>query len=103
MKPQKDTAMIINEDQFVVKAGERVLAAGTFRLDPSKSPKVSEMTYTEGLAAEKGKTFKGIYRLDGNRWTFCRRRSPDQEPPTEFKTTPDSGGFLVVYEKRAKP
>jgi uncharacterized protein (TIGR03067 family) len=102
VKPQKGTAMVVTGDKFVIRAGERVLAAGTFKLDTSKSPKVSEMTYTEGLATEKGKTFKGIYRLEKDRWTFCRGRSPDQGPPAEFKTTPDSGGFLVVYEKRAE-
>jgi uncharacterized protein (TIGR03067 family) len=102
VKPQKDTTMTVTGDKFVIKVGERVIAAGTLKLDPDKSPKVAELSYTEGLATEKGKTFKGIYRLEGDRWTFCRGRSPDQGPPAEFKTKPDRGGFLAVYQKRAK-
>jgi uncharacterized protein (TIGR03067 family) len=102
VKPQKNTTMTFSDDTFVVKIGDRVIAAGTFKLETGKSPKLAELSYTEGLDSEKGKTFKGIYKLEGNRWTFCRGRSPDQGPPAEFKTKADTGGFLAVYEKRAK-
>jgi hypothetical protein len=49
----------------------------------------------------KGKSFKSIYQLDGDILKFCRAGSPDQERPTEFKTTAEKGGFVSVF-KRAK-
>src|SRR5262245_32645451 len=99
VKLQKDTKAINTGDKFVVKRGDEVIAAGTMKLDPSKKPKASETTYTEG--PDKGKTFKGIYQIDGDTVKFCRAGSPDAERPTEFKTKPDSGQFVAVY-KRAK-
>ena len=71
----------------------------TVKLDPTKKPKASETTYTEG--PDKGKTFKGIYEIDGNTVKFSRAGAPDDERPTEFKTKPGSVQFVSVY-KRAK-
>jgi uncharacterized protein (TIGR03067 family) len=99
VKLQNDTKAINTGDWFVVKRGDQVIAAGTMKVDPSKKPKASEATYTEG--PDKGKTFKGIYQFDGDTVKFCRAGSPNDERPTEFKTKPDSGQFVAVY-KRAK-
>ena len=98
-KLQNDTKAINTGDKFVVKRGDEVIAAGTMKVDPSKKPKASETTYTEG--PDKGKTFKGIYQIEGDSVKFCRAGSPDDDRPTEFKTKPDSGQFVAVY-KRAK-
>ena len=99
VKLQKDTRAINTGAKFVVKRGDEVIAAGTMKVDPSKKPKASETTYTEG--PDKGKTFKGIYQIDGDTVKFCRAGSPDDDWPTEFKTKPGSGQFVAVY-KRAK-
>jgi uncharacterized protein (TIGR03067 family) len=97
VKPQKDTKAIITGDKFIIKVGDKVIAGGTSKLDPSKTPKAVDTTYTEG--PDKGKTFKGIYQLDGDMVKFCRAGSPEQERPTEFKTTADRGGLLSVYKR----
>jgi uncharacterized protein (TIGR03067 family) len=99
VKLQDDTKAINTGDKFVIKRGDQVIAAGTMKLDPSKKPKASETTYTEG--PDKGKTYKGIYQIDGDTVKFCRAGSPDDDWPTEFKTKPGSGQFVAVY-KRAK-
>jgi len=96
---QDETRAIYTGDKFVVKRGDQVISAGTMKLDPSKKPKASETTYTEG--PDIGKTFKGIYQIDGETVKFCRADSPGDERPTEFKTKPGSGQFVAVY-KRAK-
>lgn len=96
---REETKAINIGDKFVVKVGDKIIAAGNFKLDPSKNPKTVDSTYTEG--PDKGKTFKSIYQLDGDMLKFCRAGSPDSERPTEFKTKPGSGGFVSVY-KRAK-
>ena len=97
VKLQNHTQAIIAGDKFVVKRGEEVIAAGTSKLDPSKKPKTTVITYTE--RRDKGKTFKGIYQLDGDKVKFCRPGSPDDDFPTEFKTTPGSGAFISIYTR----
>jgi uncharacterized protein (TIGR03067 family) len=99
VKPKGEKA-IMTGDKGVVKVGDKVIVAATYKLDPSKKPKAVDITYTEG--DNKGKTFKGIYQLDGDMLKICRGGSPDDERPTEFKSKPDSGGVLAVYT-RAKP
>ena len=94
------TITVLKGDTFVVKRGDKVIAAGRSKVDRGKNPMALESTYTEG--ADKGKTFKGISRLEGDTLRFCRAGSPDDPTPTEFKTTPGSGAFVSVY-KRAKP
>ena len=97
IKPQKDTKLVITGAMFVVKVGDKVIAGGTIKLDPTKKPKAIDSAYTEGPA--KDKSFKGIYHLDGDILSFCRPGSPDQERPTEFKTTPEKRGFVSVYKR----
>jgi uncharacterized protein (TIGR03067 family) len=97
VKLQKDTKAINTGDKFIVKRGDEVIAAGTMKVDPSKKPKASETTYTEG--PDKGKTFKGIYEIDGDTAKFCRAGSPDDGRPTEFKTKAGSGQFMAVYRR----
>ncbi|MBA3727356.1 MAG: TIGR03067 domain-containing protein, partial [Armatimonadetes bacterium] len=92
-KLQPGTKAINTGDKFVVKRGDEVIAAGTFKFDPSKKPNASETTYTEG--PNKGKTFKGIYQIDGDTMKFCRAGSTDDERPTEFKTKAASGQFVA--------
>jgi len=97
---EKGTQMVTTGNKFVVKAGDKVIAAGTFKLDANKKPKWSDVTYTEG--PDKGKTIKGIYEVEGDTSRFCRAGTPEQERPTEFKTKAGTGGLASVY-KRAKP
>jgi uncharacterized protein (TIGR03067 family) len=100
MKVHKDTKLIVEGDKFVIMVGDKTVAGGTSKFDPSKKPNAVDSTYTEG--PDKGKSFKGIYQLDGDMVKFCRASGPDKERPTEFKTTQEGGGFLAVY-KRVKP
>ena len=100
MKLPAVTKCINTGDKFMLKRGDEVVAAGTMKLDASKKPKTSETTYTEG--ADKGRTFKGIYQIDGDTVKFCRAGSPNDERPSEFKSKPGSNQFVAKY-KRAKP
>jgi uncharacterized protein (TIGR03067 family) len=73
---------------------------GTFRLDPTKSPKAIDFMPTEGLF--RGKTLRGIYSLDGDVLRICESTPSKGERPTEFKTAPGSGTVLFTY-KRERP
>jgi len=71
---------------------------GTFKMDPSKKPKATEVTVTEG--PDKGKTFLGIYELGGDDYKVCFA-APGKERPKEFESPAGSGQLLQVW-KRAK-
>ena len=74
----------------------------TYSLDASKSPRTVDLTVVEG--SDKGKTYRGIYTLEEDRYKICRTTLPDKDRPTEFGTGPKSGLMMVVWkrEKSAK-
>jgi uncharacterized protein (TIGR03067 family) len=100
VKLQSSTRWINGKGKFIVQRGDEVIAAGTSKLDPTQKPKALDITYTDG--PDKGKTFKGIYEVDGDTVKFCRAGSSDDPRPSEFKTKAGSRDFVSVY-KRVKP
>jgi uncharacterized protein (TIGR03067 family) len=84
---------------YTFRLGEARLAL-TFAMDPARSPKAIDLTVAEG--PEKGQTYHGIYKLEGDTYTVCRNVEPGKDRPTEFAAPPDSGLMLVVW-KRAQP
>ena len=77
------------------------LYAGTARLDPSTKPAAIDFDHTEG--ALKGKSWRGIYALDGDTLTTCDN-APDLDKgrPAAFEAKTGSGHVLITF-KRAKP
>src|SRR5262245_44466696 len=60
----KEFSMTFEKDTFTVKRGDELVVKGTFKLDPSKSPKVIDMKIVEGRnEQENGKDVRGIYEL----------------------------------------
>jgi uncharacterized protein (TIGR03067 family) len=99
LKVQKGVQSTYAGGKFVVKNGDKIIVAGSVKLDPAKKPKALDVTYTEG--PDKGKSFKAIYERDGDTMKFCRPASPDQDRPTVFKMSPEKPGLMTIY-KRAK-
>ena len=97
-KQAKRGELVVEDDVYRSKLGATV-ETSTFKIDPAKSPKAIDFTYTTGFL--KGKTFKGIYKIEGDDLTICRGLSPDTERPDEFAAPVDSGLVLVVW-KRSK-
>lgn len=97
IKPQKDTKALFTGDKFMIQVADKVIAGGTFRIDATQKPKATDATYTEG--PDMGKSFKGIYQIDGDTLKFCRAGSPDQKRPTEFKTKAGTDGVASVYKR----
>jgi uncharacterized protein (TIGR03067 family) len=77
-----------------------VSSTSTFRLDPTKSPKQVDFTFTDG--PQQGQTLRGIYEIDSATYRLCRALRPDVERPGQFASPPDSGLMLVVW-KRSQP
>src|SRR6266542_3394396 len=67
---------------------------GTYRLDPTKSPKTVD--WLDSVGEDAGKTIPAIYSLNGDRFTFCAAYT-GQERPTQFRTK--LGGVLRVSQR----
>jgi uncharacterized protein (TIGR03067 family) len=92
----------ITGNRFQIRSRDGdLLYEGTFQVDPSTKPATFDFDHTGG--ALKGKTWKGIYALDGDLLTTCDNGpNPDKGRPTAFEAKAGSGHILITF-KRAKP
>jgi uncharacterized protein (TIGR03067 family) len=90
--------LVVEDDVYRSKLGATA-ESSTIKIDATKRPKTIDFTYTSGFL--KGKTIKGIYKMDGDDLTVCRGLNPETERPAEFAAPTDSGLLLVVW-KRSK-
>ena len=94
----KDARLVLRGDQFTL-TNPMGTNRGTYRLDPTQTPKLIDVEFTEG--PEKGKTVLGIYELEGDTCRVCRGQA-GKPRPTEFVSKAGSGYLLEVL-KRQKP
>ncbi len=73
------------------KDGKADMAA-RYELDTSATPWRIELNCTEG--EHKGKTVKGIVKLDGDTLRICHAK-PDDSAPTEFTTKANQCSFTL--------
>ncbi|MBY0522724.1 MAG: TIGR03067 domain-containing protein [Gemmataceae bacterium] len=73
-------------------------AGGTFEINPKASPKTIDMTPADG--PYKGKTFQGIYQLEGDELKACFA-FPGKDRPKTYLTQPESG-LVLEFWRRAK-
>jgi uncharacterized protein (TIGR03067 family) len=101
----KTGRFVVESDQYKLTLGvEGISADFTYVLDPTSTPRSIDLTYASG--PRKGATVKGIYRLQGDSYTLCRRENKGQARPTEFVSKPGSGLILAVYKRertKSKP
>ena len=77
------------------------LYAGTVRINPSASPSAIDFQHTDGELT--GKSWKGIYALDGDRLTICDNAANlDKGRPTAFEAKSGSGYVLIAFRRAAK-
>ena len=77
------------------------LYAGTIRVDSSAKPAAIDFEHTEGTL--KGKTWKGIYALEGDTLKICDNAANlDKGRPATFEAKSGSGHVLITFT-RAKP
>jgi uncharacterized protein (TIGR03067 family) len=72
---------------------------GTFKLDPSTTPKSFDLTGTNG--PNKGKQLLAIYELDGDNLKVCYDLT-GKTRPKEFKTTEGSQLYLATFKREKK-
>ena len=73
---------------------------GTYKVDPSKSPKTIDITFTGGPL--DGVTMLGVYKLEGDTYTVCLPAGGSKERAKELDSKPGSGRVLEVLT-RVKP
>ena len=72
--------------------------AGTFRVDPGARPSAISFAHTAGEL--KGKAWKGIYKLEGDRLTVCDNAVDLDKPrPKTFEAAKGSGYVCITFAK----
>ena len=94
----ENARLVIADDRFTLRnplpdADQRT--EGALRLDAGKIPKQLKLTLDGGQILEE------IYELEGNTLRVCYPIK-DGNRPTDFKTTPQSGLSVVVYERESR-
>jgi uncharacterized protein (TIGR03067 family) len=89
-------------DRFLIRSRDgKTLYGGTIRVDSGVKPAAIDFEHTEG--ALRGKTWKGIYALDGDTLTTCDNGpDPGKGRPAAFEAKSGSGYILITF-RRVKP
>jgi len=91
----QQTRVVIAGSKHTVYFGADAVAKDVpFTLDPTKSPKATDDTLSDGQVV------RGIYKLDGDILTSCVAQA-GKDRPTEFTAQAGSGQMLRVF-RRAK-
>lgn len=93
------TILTIKGDKYIVKVKDTKREV-TIALDPAQKPKAIDMAFPDGPNAPK--VGKGIYKIDGDKFILCRAQDTEGERPTQFGTWPDTGVFMVTWERKPK-
>ena len=88
--------LVVKGNERLVKDGDDVKSKATFTVDSAKSPKVMDITVSDGPLA--GKTLRGIYELKGDTLTICLALEGDGRPD-DLTAKEGSGRLLQVYKK----
>ena len=86
-----------NGDKYTIKYRTDI-REGTFKLDPGKTPRSFEHTVTAG--ADKGKTYRGIYKFVGDDMVLCFPNDEKSGRPKEFTGKAGSGQSLWVFRRK---
>jgi uncharacterized protein (TIGR03067 family) len=94
----KGTVTTIRGHKFELRVGNRRITVGAFSIDPKKTPKEIDVTYTEG--PDTGKVIRAIYLIDGDKLQFRTPGTVEDERPTTFVTNEQSRGFFSAYTRQ---
>lgn len=88
----------IKGNDYEFNAGET--EKGTMTFNPNTKPAQVDVKIKEGNDA--GKKQVGIYKLEGDKLTFCFAMAGETERPTKFERSEGDGVLLFRFEKVKK-
>jgi uncharacterized protein (TIGR03067 family) len=93
------TKVVYDGNKWMIKVGSKTVVTGKFKIDATKTPR--QIDFMDESGVKNDKTKLGIYKLDGDTYTYCL--APAGKPrPTEF-TSKDGSGHSLGVSKREKP
>lgn len=100
-KPAKELVghvLTMKGERFTIHKGKKLLYEGTLKVDKSKRP--ARIDFVQETRANKGKVWKGIYKLDKNELITCDNAPDIDKPrPTKFEAKAGSGHVLFHFER----
>jgi uncharacterized protein (TIGR03067 family) len=91
------STLTIKDNKYIVTT-KKSKHEVTIQLDESKDPKTIDMAFPDG--ANEAKIGKGIYKIDGDKFILVRAQSTENERPTSFGTWPNTGVFMVTWQRK---
>ena len=103
-RPAADIAghvLLVEDGKFSIAESGITIYAGTLWHDEAATRWAIDFRHTGYPLA--GKTWRGIYRIDGDTLTVCHNSANTQRSrPTSFDTEADSGLVMVVFTRSGK-
>lgn len=89
--------LTLSGDRFEIRSRDgKALYAGTVRTGPDATPATIDFVHAQG--ALRGKTWKGIYMLNGDMLTVCDNAADmTKGRPAAFKSGSGSGYVLITF------
>ncbi len=110
-KGDKSIKLTFAAEKFTLAMGDDISIEGSFKTDPSKTPKHIDMTVEkvggpdadDNVKKHVGKTSKAIYEFDGDRLKWLAPEPGNDVRPTAF---PQDGeqtkGIFVTFDREKK-
>jgi uncharacterized protein (TIGR03067 family) len=95
MSTPPDARIVVDGSHFT-SLGMGAAYQGTLEVDQTKKPKSFDLIITAGHAA--GTRNRGIYKLEGGRWTICLATRGTRRP-VKFATRPGTGLALETLDR----
>ncbi len=94
--PARISELVIAATVIRARDGQMNMGEGSYRMDLSAKPRTLD---AHGLVGPtRGKTYLGIYQLEGDTLRWCVANS-DKPRPTEFLTRRGHGQYLMVFRR----
>jgi len=97
-EPVSAPTVVFDGDKYRIKAGDKVVEEGTFKVDASKTPKQIEVAATAGT--DKGMRWHGVYELKDESLRAVVGPTDKDRPAKLEAPGPGTRTFTL---KRAKP
>jgi len=95
----KQLKLVFTGDKLAFSKGNKAVHEATYKVDPSQKPRTIDITHVTG--PQQGKTFRGIYELEGDQLKICWSGDGEKRS-TEFAVKPKTTQALLTL-KRGKP